>query len=68
MMSFKQPGFDLTTMRVVVVQDTNQTAHAVMSIDIHGDILILDNQIEEVISHREIFIMCRYIPSMRIAG
>ena len=60
MMSFKQPGFDVTTMRVVVVQDTNQKkAHAVMSIDIHGDMLILDNQIEEVISHREIF---HYVP------
>jgi predicted transglutaminase-like cysteine proteinase len=60
MMSFKQLGFDVNKMRVVVVQDTNQeTVHAVMSIDIHGDILILDNQIEEVISHREIF---HYVP------
>lgn len=60
MMSFKQLGFDVNKMRVVVVQDTNQkTVHAVMSIDMHGDILILDNQIEEVISHREIF---HYVP------
>ena len=60
MMSLKQLGFNVNTMRVVVVQDTNQkTAHAVMSIDRRDDILILDNQIEEVISHRNIF---HYVP------
>jgi len=60
MMSFKQLGFDVNKMRVVVVQDTNQKiVHAVMSIDMRGDILILDNQIEEVISHRDIY---HYVP------
>ena len=60
MMSLKQLGFDTGKMRVVVVQDTNQRiAHAVMSLDVHNDILILDNQIEEVISHRNIF---HYVP------
>lgn len=60
MMSLKQLGFDVNKMRVVVVQDTNQRiAHAVMSIDRRNDILILDNQIEEVISHRNIF---HYVP------
>lgn len=60
MMSLKQLGFDVNKMRVVVVQDTNQRiAHAVMSIDMSSDILILDNQIEEVISHRDIF---HYVP------
>jgi len=60
MMSLKQLGFDVNKMRVVVVQDTNQRiAHAVMSIDRHNDILILDNQVEEVISHRDIF---HYVP------
>lgn len=60
MMSLKQLGFDVNTMRVVVVQDTNQRiVHAVMSIDRRSDILILDNQIEEVISHRDIF---HYVP------
>jgi len=60
MMSLKQLGFDVNKMRVVVVQDTNQRiAHAVMSIDRRNDILILDNQIEEVISHRDIF---HYVP------
>jgi predicted transglutaminase-like cysteine proteinase len=60
MMSLKQLGFDISAMRVVVVQDTNQkTAHAVLSIDMHNDILILDNQIGEIISHRNIF---HYVP------
>ena len=60
MLSLKQLGFDTNTMRVVVVQDTNQRiAHAVMSIDRKNDILILDNQIDEVISHRNIF---HYVP------
>ena len=60
MMSLKQLGFDKDKMRVVVVQDTNQRiAHAVMSIDRSNDILILDNQVEEVISHRDIF---HYVP------
>jgi predicted transglutaminase-like cysteine proteinase len=60
MMSFKELGFDVNAMRVVVVQDTNQKiAHAVMSIDMRDDILILDNQIEEVISHKDIF---HYVP------
>lgn len=60
MISLKRLGFDVNKMRVVVVQDTNQKiAHAVMSIDRYDDILILDNQIEEVISHRNIF---HYVP------
>ncbi|MGD2160078.1 MAG: transglutaminase-like cysteine peptidase [Gammaproteobacteria bacterium] len=60
MMSLKQLGFNKDKMRVVVVQDTNQRiAHAVMSIDRNNDILILDNQVEEVISHRDIF---HYVP------
>ena len=60
MLSLKRLGFDVNKMRVVVVQDTNQKiAHAVMSIDRHNDVLILDNQIEEVISHRNIF---HYVP------
>jgi len=60
MLSLKQLGFEVDKMRVVVVQDTNQkTAHAVMSINRRSDILILDNQIEEVISHRDIY---HYVP------
>ena len=60
MLSLKQLGFDTNKMRVVVVQDTNQRiAHAVMAIDRQNDILILDNQVSQVMSHRNIF---HYVP------
>ncbi|MDT8282774.1 MAG: transglutaminase-like cysteine peptidase [Gammaproteobacteria bacterium] len=60
MLSLKWLGYDVDTMRVVVVQDTNlRIPHAVMAIRSDDDILILDNQIEEVISHVDIF---HYVP------
>ena len=60
MLSLKELGFDTRKMRVVVVQDTNlKIPHAVMSLERNGDILILDNQIKEVISHQHIF---HYVP------
>jgi predicted transglutaminase-like cysteine proteinase len=60
MLSLKLLGFNVETMRIVVVQDTNQRiAHAVMSLARRNDILILDNQIEEIISHRDIY---HYVP------
>jgi predicted transglutaminase-like cysteine proteinase len=60
MLSMKWLGYDTHSMRVVVVQDTNlRIAHAVMAIERNNDILILDNQIEEVISHAAIF---HYVP------
>jgi predicted transglutaminase-like cysteine proteinase len=60
MLSLKLLGFNVETMRIVVVQDTNQRiAHAVMSLARSDDILILDNQIEEIISHRDIY---HYVP------
>lgn len=60
MLSMKWLGYDIDAMRVVVVQDTNlRIAHAVMAIENDDDILILDNQIEEVISHAAIF---HYVP------
>lgn len=60
MLSMKWLGHDVDSMRVVVVQDTNlRVPHAVMAIEDDGDILILDNQIEEVISHTDIF---HYVP------
>jgi len=60
MLSMKWLGYDVNSMRVVVVQDTNlRVAHAVMAIKINNDIFILDNQIEEVISHTDIF---HYVP------
>jgi predicted transglutaminase-like cysteine proteinase len=60
MLSMKWLGFDIEAMRVVVVQDTNlRVSHAVMAVERDDDILILDNQIEEVISHADIF---HYVP------
>lgn len=65
MLSMKWLGYDINRMRVVVVQDTNlRIPHAVMAIEVAGrekdnDILILDNQIDEVISHADIF---HYVP------
>ena len=60
MLSMKWLGYDTDAMRVVVVQDTNlRIPHAVMAIENNNDILILDNQIEEVISHADIF---HYVP------
>lgn len=60
MFSMKWLGYDINSMRVVVVQDTNlRVPHAVMAIENNNDIFILDNQIEEVISHTDIF---HYVP------
>jgi len=60
MLSLKKLGFDVSSMRIVVVQDTNlRIPHAVMSLQTEEDIKILDNQIREVISHLDIF---HYIP------
>lgn len=60
MLSLKWLGRDVGLMRVVIVQDTNlRIPHAVMAIASNDDILILDNQIDEVISHADIF---HYVP------
>ncbi|TCK17624.1 transglutaminase-like cysteine proteinase BTLCP [Thiogranum longum] len=48
-------GFDQDSLRIVVLQDTNlRIPHAVLAVADHDDILILDNQTSEVISHRKI--------------
>ncbi len=60
MLSLKQLGFKVEDMRIVVVQDTNlKVPHAVMAINQENDILILDNQIKQVISHKKIY---HYVP------
>ena len=60
MLTLKQLGFDVGHMRIVVLQDTNlRIAHAVLAIDYKGDTLIMDNQIEEVVSHKHIV---HYVP------
>ena len=53
--SLRWLGFPLSEMRIVVLQDTNlRVPHAVLALARDGDILILDNQVEEVLSHRSI--------------
>ena len=60
MMSLKALGFGDSDMRLVVLQDTNlRIPHAVLAVNYNGDILIMDNQIGEVISHRHIV---HYVP------
>ena len=50
-MSLAHLGFPKDKMRVLVLQDLNlQTPHAVLLVEIDGEILMLDNQISKVIS------------------
>ena len=59
-MSLRQLGFSVDMMRVVVLQDTNlRTAHAVLALYTDNDILILDNQAQQIVSHRNIV---HYVP------
>jgi predicted transglutaminase-like cysteine proteinase len=59
-MSLRQLGFSADMMRVVVLQDTNlRTAHAVLALYTDNDILILDNQAQQIVSHRNIV---HYVP------
>lgn len=60
MLSLKMLGFDMRKIRLVVLQDTNlRIPHAVLAIEAADDVLIMDNQIEEVVSHRHIL---HYVP------
>jgi len=60
MLSLKKLGFDMRKIRLVVLQDTNlRTPHAVLAVESPGDTLIMDNQVDEVISHKYIM---HYIP------
>jgi len=48
-------GFAMEDLRIVVLQDTNlRIPHAVLAVADQGDVLILDNQIQEVVSQRDI--------------
>jgi len=52
--SLRWLGYPIDTMRIVVLQDTNlRIPHAVLAVAAQNDIVILDNQIQEVISHRD---------------
>ena len=58
--SLKWLGFKPKKVRLVVLQDTNlRIPHAVLAVFFEGDILILDNQSQEVTSHRKIV---HYVP------
>ena len=50
-MSLAHLGFPKSNMRVLVLQDLNlATAHAVLLVELDGEVLMLDNQISTVIS------------------
>lgn len=60
MMSLKMLGFDMHKIRLIILQDTNlRVPHAVLAIEAQNDVLIMDNQIEEVVSHKYIL---HYVP------
>lgn len=60
MLSLKMLGFNKNSLKLVVLQDTNlRIPHAVLAVDINNDTVIMDNQIEEIISHKYIL---HYIP------
>lgn len=60
MLSLKMLGFNMKGIRLVVLQDTNlRVPHAVLALNTANDILIMDNQIDEVVSHKYIL---HYVP------
>ncbi len=60
MLSLKMLGFRMDKIRLVVLQDTNlRVPHAVLAIETRDDVLIMDNQIDEVVSHKHIL---HYVP------
>ncbi len=53
--SLRWLGFAMDKLRIVVLQDTNlRVPHAVLAVANSNDIMIMDNQINQVISHRDI--------------
>ena len=58
--SLKWLGFPVDRLRIVVLQDTNlRVPHAVLAVDMEGRHLILDNQIDQVVTDDEIV---HYVP------
>lgn len=58
--SLRWLGFEMDTLRIVILQDTNlRIAHAVLAVSYNNDILILDNQTQRVVSHQAI---AHYLP------
>lgn len=55
LLSLRWLGFDPSTLRIVVLQDTNlRVPHAVLAVAAGDDILVLDNQVRQVVRHRDI--------------
>ncbi|VAW56570.1 hypothetical protein MNBD_GAMMA07-1063 [hydrothermal vent metagenome] len=60
MLSLKMLGFDMGNIRLVVLQDTNlRIPHAILAVNVNQDVLIMDNQVNEVVSHNKII---HYVP------
>lgn len=60
MISLKILGFNMKAIRLVVLQDTNlRIPHAILAINTKNDTLIMDNQIDEIISHKQLL---HYVP------
>lgn len=60
LLSLRWLGQQQLESRIVVLQDANLgIPHAVLAVYLDGDTLILDNQVNEILSHRNIF---HYIP------
>jgi predicted transglutaminase-like cysteine proteinase len=54
-LSLKSLGFPPNKMRVVVLQDTNLgVIHAILAVYLGGEILVLDNQLDQVVSDNKI--------------
>jgi len=52
--SLRWLGYPDEALRIVVLQDTNlRVPHAVLAVAAQQDIMILDNQIQEVVSHKD---------------
>lgn len=60
LLSLRWLGYQQLQSRIVVLQDANLgIPHAVLAVYLDGDALILDNQVNEILSHRNIV---HYIP------
>jgi len=60
MISLKILGFNMQRVRLVVLQDINlRIPHAVLAVDMKNDTFIMDNQVDEVVSHQYIL---HYVP------
>ncbi len=53
--SLRWLGYPREELRIVVVQDTNlRVPHAVLAVGRGADILVLDNQVRDVLGHRQV--------------